>query len=71
MAANACLKNEFREDEKRHNLMRQLILYGFVVFNTRYFILSLALFCVLMSVSVLLSIEPRQEKTCLQGLRPE
>ena len=27
MAAHACMKNEFTEDEKYHNLMRWLILY--------------------------------------------
>ena len=27
MAAHACLKNEFTEDEKYHNLMSWLILY--------------------------------------------
>ena len=33
MTAHACLKNEFTEDKKRHNLMSWLILYGPLVLN--------------------------------------
>ena len=81
MAANACLKNEFTEDEKCHNLMSWLNYVDVVCFHFQtkhnkrkkeWIMYGAAQFCQRQNErgNIHSLYEPRHEKTCLRDLRP-